>query len=101
MVAVLANRLDGARLRTLVAGLFVKADLGAELQALDPADDAVAMEVNLAPVLGREASVSEIRFEMDDASVRRSHVRLDVASQVPDVVFELPPRRRKASRSAI
>src|SRR2546430_1677573 len=77
VMAVLADRLDGARLRPLVACFFGEPTLRADAELVDPADHAVAMEIDLAAVVGLELPPLAFDVEKRHARVLRLGVRLD------------------------
>src|SRR5664279_4062306 len=59
---------------------------------IDPADYAVAVKVDRAPVIGLEAPVLEVGVQVNHASMRGAGVLLDVASHASDVILELSSR---------
>jgi hypothetical protein len=86
----------GACLRSLVAHLFDEAYLRADLELVEvPVHDAVAMEVNQAPVGCLELAVVHVWVELGHTAMRRHLVALDIATLTPHEIFQLPPYRVK------
>jgi len=87
---VLSNKMDGTRLRTLLAHFLNQAHFSTDCQHVKITfDQAVAMKVDELAIGGLDSSEIVVRVEFNDPSMCRRLMRLDLALLVAGVFLDL------------
>ena len=83
---------DGARLRALLPCLLSETDFGSNLEPIEGiVENAIAMEIKIAPVLRLEEAVAFVLEELDDPPMRRTLTAFDLAPLPARIILKLPP----------